>query len=189
MNEIFSNDCCPYAEVEKLLAGARSSVDNFGDYDIILLLIAATGISLPEALKLKWNNVDFEDRSIFIESSPAKKIKICQSVVTELKNMLTDELVCELVFHDPNGRRLNPVRFTEDLRKIRELAGVSDSIGINTLRFLHGLRLVDLNVHPDVICRRLGQETCKYVIDQYYRIKDQETAVEVLEEAGGYWVS
>ena len=189
MNEIFSNDCCPYAEAEKFLAGARSSVSNFGNYDIILLLIAATGISLPEALGLEWEDVDFENRSILIKSSPVRKVKICQSVITELKGMLTGEWVCELLFHEPDGSRLNPVRFAKNLREIRELAGVSDSIGINTLRFLHGLRLLDLNVHPNVICRRLGQETGKYVIDQYYRIKDQETAVEVMEEAGGYLVS
>ncbi len=189
MNEIFSNDCCPYAEAEKFLAGARSSVSNFGNYDIILLLIATTGISLPEVLRLEWDDVDFEDRSILIKSSPVRKVKICQSVVAELKGMLTGEWVCELLFHEPDGSRLNPVRFAKDLREIRELAGVSDSIGINTLRFLHGLRLLDLNVHPDLICERLGQETYKYVIDQYYRIKDQETAVEVMGEAGGYLVS
>ena len=192
MNEIISNESFYYkevdkTEVEKLLAGAYSK--KFGDYYSLLLLIASTGISLPEALELKWEDVDLENKVIEIRSFAGRKIKICQSVVAELKGMLTGEWVCELLFHEPDGSRLNPVRFAKDLREIRELAGVSDSIGINTLRFLHGLRLLDLNVHPNVICRRLGQETGKYVIDNYYRIKDQGTAVEVMEEAGGYLVS
>ena len=184
MNEIFSNDCCPYVEAEKFLAGARSSVSNFGNYDIILLLIATTGISLPEVLRLEWDDVDFEDRSIFIRSSPARKIKICRSVVTELKGMLTGEWVCELVFHEPDGSRLNPLKFAKDMREIRELAGVSSSTGINSLRLLHGRRLLDLKVHPDVICERFGQESGQYMIDQYFKVRDQETAVKVMEEDG-----
>lgn len=189
MNEIISNESFYYeevdkTEVEKLLAGAYSK--KFGDYYSLLLLIASTGISLPEALELKWEDVDLENKVIEIRSFAGRKIKICQSVVAELESLYVNSRRVGLVFPGEDSQPLDPLKLNANLREIRELAGVSNSTGINSLRLLHGRRLMDLKVHPDVICKRFGQESGEYVIDQYFKVKDQETAVKVMEEAEGY---
>lgn len=192
MNETVSKKALFYGEtdgneVEKLLAGASSK--KYGDYYTLLLLIASTGISLPEALELSWNDVDLENRIIEIRAAAAREVKICQSVADRLRSLFAGSQGADLVFPDADGERLDPFKFAEDLREIKELAGISDSVGVNTLRLLHGWRLLDLKVHPDVICERFGQESGDYVLDQYFKVKDQETAVQVLEEAGGDGVS
>jgi len=72
----------------------------------ILLCAYITGMRRGEIVNLKWNDVNFEDKYIYVaetKTDEPRTIPICESLLSKLLQM-KKESDCEFVFTTPNGK-------------------------------------------------------------------------------------
>ena len=100
--------------------------------------ILLTGLRRSEAIKLEWDDIDFERAEILLRETKAGKdqlLPLSQGAITLLKNHGRHENAPQLVFPTPNGNLWNCRSLGRVFARIRQRAELPKGF-----RLLHGLR-------------------------------------------------
>ena len=100
--------------------------------------ILLTGLRRSEAIKLEWDDIDFERAEILLRSTKAGKdqlIPLSQGAITSLKNYGRHENAPQLVFPTPNGNLWNCRSLGRVFARIRQRVELPKGF-----RLLHRLR-------------------------------------------------
>lgn len=202
MDEVEGNYLTP-EELEKLLKCVQKSF-NIMRYTLILLL-ANTGMRRGEACALKWSDIDFEKKCIFIKNTrdylgqrsaktdnSVRKVDLNNSIIAQLekylvwckKHKLTLGIIHSSDDHVFISRTCNPI--SEDVANIvlSEVAELYDLKRITP----HGLRhtfttiLIDNNVPVTTVAKLIG-DTPQTVMKTYAHsfAKREKVAMNILE--------
>jgi integrase len=193
-------------ELKKFLAAAKE-LENPTNYTIILTL-AYTGVRRGEALGLKWENVDFENKTITIERtrdnkgvrSPKTKnsyrtILIDDTLATQLKiyrtwcreTMLTfgKRLALEdyIFVSYQSGTPIVDATIKYSFDRILKKTGLK-KVTPHGLRHTHATLLISQRIPVKVIADRLGN-TPQMILDIYgHSFKDlEEESVQAFDQA------
>ena len=177
----------------KILELARST-----PYHTAFCFLAFSGCRRGEALGLRWDDLDLENRTASIVRSlqrlkgqglvlqPPKSAKsrraisIDEMTVDMLRQHRGQQLLymVELgdlyedsgfVFPGPTGRALDPSVLT---RNFERLAKAADATGarLHDLRHAHATLLLQEGTHPKVVQERLGHESSAFTLDRYSHV-------------------
>jgi len=180
-------------DCKKFLTHAENS-----SYFIVFLLAIYTGMRRGEILGLKWDDIDFDTKKIYLrrnlyyenkENFQLKEVKTKSSirqivlddyVINHLKKhkQVTDEkkLLNKDYFRDYNlvcscddGTPFQPQNVGANFRKITKQIGLKP-IRFHDLRHSHATNLLKLGVNPKVIQERLGHKSIQITLDIYSHV-------------------
>ena len=160
-----------------------------GDYPLFLLL-ARSGLRIGEALALKWNDIDFNDRSIevcrgFYRNRITKpkngKTRLVDMSLQLTKTLKAHELNCkkkglalglgdlpEYVFTNKHGRLINLYEWRKQIfYKAIKKAGIK-KIRIHDLRHTYATLRISKSDNVADISNQLGHHSVKFTMDTYY---------------------
>jgi integrase len=160
-----------------------------GDYPLFLLL-ARTGLRIGEALALKWDDIDFNDRSIevcrnFYRNRITKpkngKTRLVDMSLQLTKILKAHELSCkkkglalgmgdlpEYVFTNKYGRLINLYEWQKQIfYKAIKKAGIK-KIGIHGLRHTYATLRISKGDNVADVSKQLGHHSVKFTMDTYY---------------------
>jgi len=166
-------------------------------------LLLASGLRIGEALALYWSDIDFIDKSVSVNKTIVQTItdrnKIQEGAKTVESNRIVSldnetiimlkawrkfqqkniiELSDSLIFYRKQGKCLIYANEMDRLRKHFERAGVSN-IGFHGFRHTHASLLMNNDVNPKEIQRRLGHADYAITMNTYSHLaksKEKETA-------------
>ncbi|MGG1400199.1 site-specific integrase [Bacillus salipaludis] len=182
-------------------------------YITAYLLAILTGMRQGEILGLRWKDIDFQTKQIFVSqtlSHDGKELRnwtktkagkraihipdvLINHLKIERKNFLSNKLECgnefednDLVICTKNGK---PVQSTNLLRAFKNDA---KKVGLPIIRFhdlrhTHATMLIQQNINPKVIQERLGHSRIGITLDIYSHVlpsMQQEVAMKLDEILG-----
>ncbi|WP_420871875.1 tyrosine-type recombinase/integrase [Cohnella rhizosphaerae] len=160
-------------------------------YYIAYHLAVMTGMRQGEILGLRWLDVDFERRKLFIRqtlSHDGKTFNVGAKTASSVRSVTLDELTVKrlqehqrkqenekrlaqgvfidkgLVISTSTGNQLNP----RDLKKIFDRIindGGLRKITFHDLRHTHASLLLKQNIHPKIVSERLGHSSIQMTLD------------------------
>jgi integrase len=180
----------------------------------VLVLIAATGLRRGEALALRWEHINFTDRSLRVAGTLSRVGE--QLVITEPKtarsrrtvplspavvSMLRSHKAAQaaerlhagsewtdsgLVFTDEAGGPVEPGAVLASIMAAAKKAGITD-VGVHTLRHSAAVAWLEAGVHIKAVADLLGHSSISITGDIYGHTSDATTraAVEGLSGALG----
>jgi len=160
-----------------------------GDYPLFLLL-ARTGLRIGEALALKWNDIDFNNRSIevcrnFYRNRITKpkngKTRLVDMSLQLSKTLKAHNLNCkkkglalglgdlpEYVFTNKYGRLINLYEWRKQIfYKVIKKSGVK-KIRIHDLRHTYATLRISKGDNVADVSKQLGHHSIKFTMDTYY---------------------
>jgi len=160
-----------------------------GDYPLFLLL-ARTGLRIGEALALKWNDIDFNNRSIevcrnFYRNRITKpkngKTRLVDMSLQLSKTLKAHNLNCkkkglalglgdlpEYVFTNKYGRLINLYEWRKQIfYKVIKKSGVK-KIRIHDLRHTYATLRISKGDNVADVSNQLGHHSVKFTMDTYY---------------------
>jgi integrase len=160
-----------------------------GDYPLFLLL-ARTGLRIGEALALKWDDIDFNGRSIevcrgFYRNRISKpkngKTRLVDMRLQLTKTLKAHELSCkkkglalglgelpEYVFTNKHGRLINLYEWRKKIfYKVIKKAGTI-KIRIHDLRHTYATLRISKGDNVADVSNQLGHHSVKFTMDTYY---------------------
>ena len=160
-----------------------------GDYPLFLLL-ARTGLRIGEALALKWDDLDFNDRSIevcrnFYRNRITKpkngKTRLVDMSLQLSKTLKAHKLSCkkkglvlglgdlpEYVFTNKYGRLINLYEWRKQIfYKVIKKSGVK-KIRIHDLRHTYATLRISKGDNVADVSNQLGHHSVKFTMDTYY---------------------
>ena len=204
------------AEMERFCSAAVDRFKSSGGlitrngYAYIMVLY--TGLRLSEALSLKWTDVDFSNKCIYINKnavsvkdrdanhSSAYKVIVQNSTKTAsgirevpLCSKAFDALLAhkglyhaknnDYLFTSRNGNLVTPRNFAQSLNGIYNRAGI-DKSGAHILRHTFASMLFEKGVNIKIISKLLGHSRVEITYNEYVHLfKSQEvSAVDLLDE-------
>lgn len=170
------------------------------EWSVLIRLTLATGLRRGEVFGLTWNDIDFNNQSLFVHNNlqdsklSAPKTKYSQRFISvdkatmerikdwksyqekyseELGDKFNNEL--NLIFTNTCGR---PVRY-DNFRiryfdKMIKTAGLSSRITFHSLRHSHATQLLQAGINPKVISKRLGHSNVAFTLQTYTHVPDLE---------------
>ncbi|WP_462409354.1 tyrosine-type recombinase/integrase [Neobacillus sp. Marseille-QA0830] len=179
-------------QVKTFLNSAKTSV-----YYSIYFTAIYTGMRRGEVLAIRWQDVDFENKVIYVRQSlqPIKRIgltfkepksgrsrsiSITSSVIKELKKVYKQQFEnklllgqdyhdYDLVFAQKNGNPIQPSELAKEYRKIISRTHLP-YIRFHDLRHTHATLMLQQGVHPKVVSERLGHSTIGITMDTYTHV-------------------
>jgi len=150
-------------EVKELLAlPDKTTEKGMRDY-LILSLLYITGVRAGELSKIMVSDLDFRQRSIFIEGKGGHERRVFFTVelATDLKKFI--EAHCDhILFPEVSSHKVSKLA-----TKYLEKAGL-DSTGAHTFRFTIATHMFERGVNPRLIQTMLGH---KYLRETFYYIR------------------
>ena len=154
-NTLFENERNRLLEVLK--GYPNQSVAN------LLKFLLFTGIRRGSAYKLRWQDVDFENRKIFLDTTKNGEsfyLKICNSALDTLKDQIkykSDK--SDVVFPDDSG--LQRKHHIPQFNYIKKLSGIDKPFRIHDLRHQFASELARKNVPLGVIQQLMGHKSMR----------------------------
>ncbi|PTQ56103.1 MAG: Integrase [Candidatus Carbobacillus altaicus] len=176
-------------EMERFLSEARSSF-----YYELYYVALMTGMRFGELLGLKWRNVDFDARRIYVVEQYNDKTKTFDELKTKgsrryialdlgtinvlqerqkkqnairLKALYWEDL--DLVFSTQNGLPLMRRNVYRDFKALIRRTSVPE-IRFHDLRHTHATFLLTRGWHPKVVQERLGHTSIQITLDTYSHV-------------------
>jgi integrase len=177
-----------------------------------VLLALATGMRRGEILALRWNNVDFENKTVRVVESleqtkqgvrfKAPKTERTRAVLLpgciveelqrlkeeqgrELQELGIEQTAVTVVCSGCDGKEQWPTTITHQFGKaVRKLPSLP-KVRFHDLRHSHATQLLMAGVHPKIAQERLGHASITTTLDLYSHVTDtmQNDAVEKLDFA------
>src|SRR5690606_3918880 len=196
-------------QVDKFIEAARGHI-----HFIAFYLAIFTGMRQGEILGLKWDCVDFNNKTIYVQraikrvngggelqdlknSSSYRSISMSDSLVKELKKHKKRQNEIKLMmgkaYNDQGfvvatktGNFVLPSNLSRAFRLIRNRLEVKQ-IRFHDLRHTHASLLFSQNVHPKIVQERLGHSSIEMTLDTYSHMLPnmQESAAQKLDEIFG----
>jgi integrase len=160
-----------------------------GDYPLFLLL-ARTGLRIGEALALRWDDIDFNDRSIevcrnFYRNRITKpkngKTRLVDMSLQLTKTLKAHELSCkkkglalgigdtpEYVFTNKYGRLINLYQWRKYVFYKVIKKSVIKKIRIHDLRHTYATLRISKGDNVADVSKQLGHHSVKFTMDTYY---------------------
>ena len=150
-----------FDELEQILKNVRSTI-----YGEVYKFAFYTGMRRGEILNLKWSNVDFTSRLIYLKNTTdfflknkKERILPMHERIFELLNLIKDrKLNSEYVFIKNNGIKLTADVVTENFRYAVKKTSLSPKIHFHTLRHSFASNLVRHGVSLLIVKELLGHE-------------------------------
>lgn len=161
---------------------------------IAFLLALTTGMRRGEILGLSWENIDFKNRTIYVEQSltmlgeiqelksdsARRPISLPKTTVDELrKHKLTlqhEKSIAGPSYEDSGlvvctryGTKVLPRNLNRTWYKLRDKAGVT-SIRFHDLRHTHATLMLKQGIHPKIVSERLGHSSIRVTLDTYSHV-------------------
>lgn len=189
-------------DIPKFLEAASDS-----PYRTLFFTALSTGMRLGELLGLRWCDVDFDSRSLFVSQALYKSSGVCQmrepksphsrrqiamptsliavlqqhKAVQEAEEVLLGKSLTksDLVFAHPDGKPLDRHTVSHSFSKVLERAELPH-IRFHDLRHTHATLMLKSGVHPKVVSERLGHASVAFTLDTYSHVVPglQEAAAE-----------
>ena len=196
-----------------------AAVDRFKSSDGLItrngyayIMVLYTGLRLSEALSLKWADVDFCNKCIYINKNavsikdrgvnPASAYKVIVQNSTKTASGIREVPLCskafdallahkglyhaknnDYLFTSRNGKLVTPRNFAKSLNGIYNRAGI-DKSGAHILRHTFASMLFEKGVDIKIISKLLGHSRVEITYNEYVHLfKSQEVlAVDLLDE-------
>jgi integrase len=166
-------------EITRLLDSAKKESPQMS---LAITIALCTGLRRAEVLGIKWANIDFDDRSIWIERTKGGKPHraYMNKVVYDALKAYTR--VGEYVFNSPSSRTGHLVEIKRRWTKVKEAAGLADIL-FHNLRTSVGTFQAERGVPAVGIQGTLGHASLKTTEDHYIKFLDEagRQATAVLE--------
>ncbi|PEA87050.1 site-specific integrase [Bacillus thuringiensis] len=190
-------------ELKKLLQHLKENPHqkyrNSNQYYSLFYLMSTTGIRIGEALALKWNDINFEEKNITINKTlvyPINSAPYISKPKTKTSNrtILLDDLTVEvmkkhrinqkevclryinykssdenLIFHQQDGRYLR-TNVTRDYFKKKCKEAKVPILSPHALRHSHAVHLLESGANIKYVSERLGHASIKTTADTYLHI-------------------
>ena len=204
------------AEMERFCSAAVDRFKSSGGlitrngYAYIMVLY--TGLRLSEALSLKWTDVDFSNKCIYInknavsvkdrDANHSSAYKVIVQNSTKTASGIREVPLCfkafdallahkglyhaknnDYLFTSRNGNLVTPRNFAKSLNGIYNRAGI-DKSGAHILRHTFASMLFEKGVNIKIISKLLGHSRVEITYNEYVHLfKSQEvSAVDLLDE-------
>ena len=176
------------------------------------IMVLYTGLRLSEALSLKWTDVDFSNKCIYINKNavsikdrgvnPTSAYKVVVQNSTKTASGIREVPLCskafdallahkglynaknnDYLFTSRNGNLVTPRNFAKSLNGIYNRAGI-DKSGAHILRHTFASMLFEKGVNIKIISKLLGHSRVEITYNEYVHLfKSQEVlAVDLLIE-------
>ena len=146
-------------EVKRLL---EASKENPRDYAIISLL-AYSGMRVSELCNLKLEDVDFDERIVYVRSGKGDKdriVVVSQEVINAIENYLyTREDDMEFLFSSRKSERISRVQVFRIVRKYAQKAGIKKDVTPHVLRHTLATTMLRRGVDIRFIQQFLGHSS------------------------------
>jgi site-specific recombinase XerD len=140
------------------------------DFRELCISAILTEMRLGELLSLKWRDLDFERKIIFIRNSETFRTKTQKNRVMPMNDELFRLLLARklsqineyiIVFSDQRGNELIPESVSQKFKRYVRLAGLNDSLHFHSLRHSFASLLVMSGVSLYAVQRFLGHSTSR----------------------------
>ncbi len=132
-------------DMERLLAGFLAEKKD------LFIFLAGTGVRVAEALELRWQNVDFQKRSLKIAQ---REVPMDMDVFGLLERKRVARALKEKEFVFSGSPRISELE--EDLARSVKRNKLAGEIRLGTLRHSFARRLLAGGVSPVRVCRLMG---------------------------------
>ena len=146
-------------EIVRLLA----QVSNL-KHKCLLMLMYGSGLRVGELVRLKWQDLDFIEKTVFIYNGKNYKDRytlLSEKTITHLKKYKTDYKPTDWVFESPDGshysERSVQLLFGEALAKAR----INKQVSTHSLRHAFATQLIKANTDLDFVRKVLGHASIK----------------------------
>ncbi|WP_075980811.1 site-specific integrase [Bacillus massilinigeriensis] len=179
-------------QIKTFLEAAKTSV-----YYSIYLTTIYTGMRRGEVLGLRWQDVDWENKIIYVrqtlqplrgvgltfkepKSGKSRSISITSNIIAELRKINEQQFIykeqfgseyhaLDLVFAQKNGKPIQSPEMARDYRKVVKSTNLP-YIRFHDLRHTHATLLFQQGIHPKVVSERLGHSTIGITMDTYTHV-------------------
>ena len=138
-------------DLEKVLEGCSAQNKD------LFTFLAGTGVRVAEALALRWQNVDFQKRSLKIAQ---REVPMDMDVFALLERKAATGAANEngFVFAGPAKKQPRISELEEDLARSVRRCKLAENIHLRTFRHSFARRLLEGGVAPVRVCRLMGFE-------------------------------
>ena len=157
------------------------------DFRELCITGVLTGMRLGELLSLKWQEVDFDRKVIFVRNSDTFKTKSRKNRVVPMNDELFRVLMerkssvrfeCDTVFYDNFGKGLLENTVSQKFKRAVRLAGLNDRLHFHSLRHSFASALVSSGVSLFIVSKFLGHSNSK-TSEVYSHLSPQNYVSEV----------
>ena len=140
------------------------------DFRELCITGAGTGMRLGELLSLKWQEVDFDRKVIYVRNSETFKTKSKKNRVVPMNNELIRVLMekkislrseSETIFSDKRGKALLENTVSQKFKRAVRCAGLNDKLHFHSLRHSFASALVSSGVSLFIVSKFLGHSSSK----------------------------
>ena len=187
-----------FSDFTKLIKFSRDKIDPFYSTRLMIFIAGTTGMRFGELLGLKWENIDFNEKTInikleynyvtktFTDPKGYKTRKIVIDIKTakvlEKLKIKQNELDLinpnNLVFFNPKDGIVSNNAANKVLRRMQKSLGISPTITMHGLRHTHGSVLLMHGINVLAVSKRLGHASVDITLKVYAHLlkelEDQE---------------
>lgn len=160
------------AEVKNLLAAPKTF-----KHQLILELIYGSGLRVSEAVKMKTNDLDFDEKLGIVKSGKGKKdrnIIISESLITRLKQYLSERgSESEYLFPGNDDGHLSIRMAQKVVKKAARDAGIKKRVFCHALRSSFATHLLESGVDIRVIQELLGHSNLA-TTERYTKVSTEQ---------------
>lgn len=164
-------------------------------YGLYFAIALSTGMARSEVLGLRWKDIDFEEKKIYIRQTYIKTnggnyfqesaktagrlrtIDIGSKLIERLNTWQEQQAIemealgykTDLVLCTNTGQPVNPSNLHLYITRITEKHNLPP-FSTHSLRHTHATRLLNLGEHPKVVSERLGHASIKITMDTYSHV-------------------
>ena len=176
-------------------------------YHNLFIFLLNTGLRIGEALALVWDDIDFNQQTIFINKTVSDIVNRDEGATTKRKTIIDTaktshsirtvpinksvmkilngqkEKSGQLVFSSKVGTLLMPRNINRSLKDLLKANDLPDSITVHSLRHTFATRLLEKGVNPKTVSDLLGHASVQITLDVYSHIMPQvkSDAVKLLD--------
>jgi site-specific recombinase XerD len=167
------------AKIQELLENAKSRSPGF--LYPILLLIHETAIKTTEIIELKWTDLDFKKKMVYLpgrEKIQRRHLEISDELCNSLKQI---DQICQNVFTNLEGRPLRKEVLVRELRILKRQSSIDGDWVFRDLRFSYGVNF--LKAGGDIIDLKkiMGHLHVRMTEELFGRFKVQRAEILALE--------
>lgn len=189
-------------KIEKHILGNKK----YYQYGILICLY--TGLRLGELVALKWQNVDFKNKIIYIEksvsiisqnhktltiedtpktTSSVRVIPISKQLLEILKRLKQDAS-CEYVAYSRNGKQLKPRAYQKAFENLLKKLKIKHH-GFHSLRHTFATRLLENKIDIKTISELMGHSSPTITLNRYVHtnLQNKRKAMEIFNKKSATW--
>jgi len=157
----------------------KALIDNIKSlkHRLLIVLLYSSGMRVGECVKVKVNDIDFDEKIIYVKRGKGKKDRFTiasDRFFDELKEYLASRnKYSDYVFNNANGRSLSTRMVQEILKLAAERAGIQKRVYPHLLRASFATHLIENDVRIHKVQRLLGHAD-RRTTEGYIRLRTDD---------------